>query len=409
MERGLAGLVLRLYELAYIERWNDHPKPFHITELDKQAHKAAIAYVVGKFEEHLRNQDIDWIYLIKGLIFEALQRSVLTDIKPQILHRLLRERGEELSSFVLSEAGGDLKDFDRELFEEFEAYMRGRDGNLKERRIVKASHFLSTYWEFQMIYSSGLRFYGIERVKAEIEDTIEDFFDLVGVERIYLRKKTFNFIDLVGQLRFQKRWIQSPRVPTTTVLGHMFIVASLAFLLSVKAGLCGRRGFLNFFTGLFHDLPEVTTRDIVAPVKRRTNMAEILRSYEREQTESVILPLLPDFMKEEFSYILGFVQNEEVDEFTDRIREGGEVRPMGPLPAEECRDPVDGTLIKACDYMGAYVEARLSLYHGIRSRHLEEGCRSLKNRLKGIRWLEVSFDRILSEIDRRLEADEDRG
>ena len=409
MERGLAGLVLRLYELAYIERWNDHPKPFHITELDKQAHKAAIAYVVGKFEEHLRSQNIDWSYLIKGLIFEALQRSVLTDIKPQILHRLLREKGEELSAFVLSEVGGDLRDFDKELFEEFETYLRSGDGNLKERRIIRASHFLSTYWEFQMIYSSGLRFYGIERVKAEIEDTIEDFFDLVGVERIYLRKKTFNFIDLVGQLRFQKRWIQSPRVPTTTVLGHMFIVASLAFLLSVKAGLCGRRSFLNFFTGLFHDLPEVTTRDIVAPVKSRTNMAEILRSYEREQTESVILPLLPDFMKEEFSYILGFVRNEEVDEFTDRIREEGEVRPMDPLPAEECRDPVDGTLIKACDYMGAYVEAKLSLYHGIRSRHLEEGCSSLRSRLKGIRWLEVSFAGILSEIDRRLKADEDRG
>jgi len=141
---GLAGLILRLYELAYIERWNDHPKPFHITELDKQAHKAAIAYVVGRFEENLRNRDIDWSYLIKGLIFEALQRSVLTDIKPQILHRLLREREEELSRLVLSEAGEDLKNFDGKLFEEFKAYIRGGDGDRKERRIIKASHFLST-------------------------------------------------------------------------------------------------------------------------------------------------------------------------------------------------------------------------------------------------------------------------
>ncbi|MDQ7083137.1 MAG: HD domain-containing protein [Aquificota bacterium] len=100
-------------------------------------------------------------------------------------------------------------------------------------------------------------------MKEEIEDTIEDFFDLSAVHRIYLRKKTFNFIDLVGQLRFQKRWILSPRIPLTTVLGHMFIVASLSYLLSLKIGACPRRRFLNFFTGLFHDLPEVTTRDVV--------------------------------------------------------------------------------------------------------------------------------------------------
>jgi len=277
MERGLAGLILQLYELAYIERWNDHPKPFHITELDKQAHKATIAYVVGRFEEHLRGVSLDWDYLIRGLIFEALQRSVLTDIKPQIFHRLLRERSGELSAFVLEELRDDMEGFSADLRGRFERYLKGEDVKERERRIIRASHFLATYWEFQMIYSTGLKFYGIERVKEEIEDTIEEFFDLVGVERIYLRKKTFNFVDLVGQLRFQKRWIQSPRLPTTTVLGHMFIVASLSYLLSFRAGVCERRRFLNFFSGLFHDLPEVTTRDIVAPIKRKAGIGRSTR------------------------------------------------------------------------------------------------------------------------------------
>ncbi|MDQ7083135.1 MAG: hypothetical protein Q9N34_09480 [Aquificota bacterium] len=49
---------------------------------------------MGRYEESLRGIRIDWNYLIEGLVFEALQRAVLTDIKPQVFHRLLRESEE---------------------------------------------------------------------------------------------------------------------------------------------------------------------------------------------------------------------------------------------------------------------------------------------------------------------------
>jgi len=48
----LKELLDHLFQLAVIERWNDHPKPFDITELDKQAHKAIIAYLLAKIEEN---------------------------------------------------------------------------------------------------------------------------------------------------------------------------------------------------------------------------------------------------------------------------------------------------------------------------------------------------------------------
>jgi len=38
------SLLDNLFHLAIIDRWNDHPKPFDISELDKQAHKVIIAY-----------------------------------------------------------------------------------------------------------------------------------------------------------------------------------------------------------------------------------------------------------------------------------------------------------------------------------------------------------------------------
>jgi len=344
VKEALARLVLTLYDLAYIERWNDHPKPFHITELDKQAHKAVIAYVIARIEQ----RDIDWERLIEGLLFESIQRAILTDIKPPVFHRLLKEAGTKIHEFVLEKAGNTLKAIDRDLFLRMEKYFLGNEESL-ERRIIRASHFLATYWEFQLIYSVGIRFYGIENIKKEIEDTIEDYFDLRAVERIFLRKKTFNFIDLVGQLRFQKRWIQSPRVPTTSVLGHMFIVAGLAFLISHLSGACTERKRLNFFTGLFHDLPEVTTRDIISPVKHGAGIEESIRKLEQEQIESVILPLLPPHLQGELRYILGYIDEEGVyDEFSERIMESGRSKRVvnGPLPNDDALLPIDGMLIK---------------------------------------------------------------
>ena len=45
------GLLELLFEAASIQRWNDHNRPEHFTELDKQAHKIVYAYVLGRFEE----------------------------------------------------------------------------------------------------------------------------------------------------------------------------------------------------------------------------------------------------------------------------------------------------------------------------------------------------------------------
>ena len=37
-----------LYEAAHIQRWNDHIRPQGFTELDKQAHKMVILYVLSR-------------------------------------------------------------------------------------------------------------------------------------------------------------------------------------------------------------------------------------------------------------------------------------------------------------------------------------------------------------------------
>lgn len=43
--------VLRLFEGFSIQRWNDRIRPFDLTEMDKNAFKAVIAYFLGKYAE----------------------------------------------------------------------------------------------------------------------------------------------------------------------------------------------------------------------------------------------------------------------------------------------------------------------------------------------------------------------
>jgi len=43
-------LLELLFEAASIQRWNDHNRPEHFTELDKQAHKMIYAYVLAKLK-----------------------------------------------------------------------------------------------------------------------------------------------------------------------------------------------------------------------------------------------------------------------------------------------------------------------------------------------------------------------
>ncbi len=367
------GLIARLFEAASIQRWNDHVRPVEFTELDKQAHKNIIAYVLGKLEEYERQVTIDWRKLIEGAMFEFLQRVIMTDIKPPVFHKMMSEKGDQINDVVLRKLHDDIITVKGDFAGKLERYLFNKDYSRFEKRLLRAAHYLATNWEFQIIYHTAPFVYGIDRTKEEIENQIEDHYDLIGVQKISLRKKSFGFIDLCGQLRFQQRWAQSPRIPKTSVLGHMLIVAMLSYLCSVEIDACDKRVCNNYFAGLLHDLPEVSTRDIVSPVKSSVEgLDDIIKGYEKLHLEEKILPLLPSAMREEIMYFLD-------DEFTNKVTDNETIRKdvsqedMMSLYNQDRFSPVDGQVIRACDKLAAFIEASLSIQHGIKSRNLEEG------------------------------------
>ncbi len=377
-------LLELLFEAASIQRWNDHIRPEHFTELDKQAHKMVYAFVLAKIEEADHGTDIDWVRLIEGGLFEFLHRIILTDIKPPVYYKLMAEKGEQLNSWVmekLEEKVPGLRGSRVDLLARMEQYFSlSKRANL-EKKILQAAHYLATNWEFKIIYRLNEGLFGLEETKAAIANQIEEHYDLAGVQKLSLGKKTSNFLDLVGQLRFQQRWAQSPRVPKTSVMGHMLIVAMMSYLCSVEFEACPKRVYNNYFAALFHDLPEVLTRDIVSPVKRSVaGIEEIIKEIEHRQLEERIFPLLPVEWHDELRYFTA-------DEFTGRIIDNEQIRAVS---SEEISrhynhdrfSPLDGEIIKACDQLAAYIETFLSISHGIKSYHLEEGNRQIYNRYR---------------------------
>ena len=380
-------LIERIFSAASIERWNDHPRPIQFSKMAKQAHKFIIAYVIAKYEEKENNTKIDWIMLIEGGIFEFLHRVVVTDIKPPVFHKLMekKEQRDKLNEWVLEKhLKKDLSLISGDIYSRFYKYLYV-DDTVIEKKILSAAHYLATKWEFDFIYDWSRRLYGIENTKKEINSQINEHRDLKAVEQMLAsrelpdnKKGLYGFIAMVGQLRFQKRWAQTPRIPQTSVLGHLLFVAVLSYFISLDIGACKNRRYNDFYGGLFHDLPEVLTRDIISPVKKSVEgLDELIKSYEKELVEKQIFPLVPSSWHEELRY---FIEDEFSNKiYIDRkkIMSGISGREMMELYNEDKWNPMDGEIIEACDKLAAFIEASTSINIGINSPALEEGRKGL--------------------------------
>ena len=376
------SLIEMIFEAASIARWNDHIRPAKgFTELDKQAHKMIYAYVLGKLEP-----DTDWLSLVEGGIFEFLHRLILTDIKPPVFHRLMKEKGKELNGWAIREMLPEIQSIPGGFAERFTRYFTEEDYRSKEKKILEAAHYLATKWEFGIIYDMCRNYYGIDQTRHEIDSKLEELEHLNSFTLLMQNKNYQGLTDLLGQLRFQQRWARSPRIPETSVGGHMLIVAVLSYFCSCEMGACERRTVNNFLAGLFHDVPEVLTRDIVSPVKNSVEgLDELIKNIEDEQMERVLYPLVPEEWKKEISY---YTQ----DEFATKVLVNGErvltsTEQVNETYNQDSFMAVDGEVIRGCDHLAACIETYVSHVCGVTTHTLQEAnrdlCAKYKNRLIG--------------------------
>ncbi len=368
------SLISLIYETVSIQRWNDHIRPsFGFTELDKQAHKMFYAYVLAKCEGE---GNYDPNLLVDGGVYEFLHREILTDIKPPIYHSLMKEKGQQINEWVLQQLKPKIECLNGDFYEKMSEYFKNPEYAKKEKEILKAAHYYATDWEFKVIYPLNSHTYGIEQVKSEVTKGLARCNTFEGFHKFSTNPDLQEFLSIIGKLRYQQRWSRAVRMPATYVMGHMLVVAILSYLCGLEIGVCQKRIVNNFFGALFHDLPEVLTRDIVSPVKASVEgLDSLIKEIEDDQMDKIIYPLVPDEWKSEIKY---FTQ----DEFASKIMLDGKVVNTTSDEINEKYNlngynPIDGEIIRGCDHLSAYLEAYLSLKYGVQSESIQSGYHNL--------------------------------
>lgn len=373
--------ILKVLDAASMQRWNDKIRPVDLRELDKQSHKMIIAYFLAKFEE--TREGFDWLEIIEGGLFEFLQRLVITDLKPQIFDRIKQDRTRynHLNDWVFDRLEPIISPLGEKFLLKFRTYFTSTDNTLN-KRILSAAHFYATQWEFNIIERANPHGYEIRDIKSNLREKQERYYDLTGIQQLALYEKYRNFLDLCGQLRFQHRWGHITMVPRTSVLGHMLTVALFSYLFTVEIEGCKKRLVNNYLTGLFHDLPEVLTRDIISPVKRSIEgLDDLIKLYEKEQMEKEVYSSIPIEWHDEMRM---FTE----DEFLNIVLVDGTMKQVDSDTINrnynaDAYNPRDGEIIKAADDLAALVEAYVAIGNGIRSKDLDESRGSIKQKYRG--------------------------
>ncbi|MDR2489743.1 MAG: HD domain-containing protein [Desulfovibrio sp.] len=421
------SLLQFIFSGSYMKRWNDKLRYMELMEIDKQAHKMIIAWLLcrlagrGKSRAELLCLEEE---VVEGGIFDYLFRLVITDIKPPILYRIKEnpDHYQRLARWVLAEAKPHVHPLDGEFWERFVRRATATEHQSPASEILAAAHAYSSAWEFRLLSPLNNAF------DDEMPDIRSNFIKILaahshlpgmeellpGLDPLPLQgdgpaTRVFSpcdassaadtarcgdalfpgrsgplpalsrFANLCGQLRFQKRWSQTPRIPETSVMGHMFMVACYVYFLSIRIGACRARRVNNFFSGLFHDLPEVLTRDIISPVKKSfQDLGQLIREYENSELERrIFAPLEKEghtCVVARLGYYLG---SDSGSEFDDTVIEDGRVVKtdfdalQGRYNQDEY-DPKDGEVLKICDILAAYIEAYTAMRNGITSDHIQQ-------------------------------------
>ncbi len=410
------SLLHTLFSGFNMRRWNDKLRPIELYEIDKQAHKMIVAFLLCHAVPSKNEEERDALLydVIESALFDYFYRLVTTDLKPPLFYKIKEndEHYKKLTEYVEKELDTILAPFGAQFYEKFSKYHRGElcYSHPLTKHILKASHLFASRWEFNLIKKFNIDF------DAEIPKIEKDFDELANIANFEGMEELKNILDpknplgalahFCGQLRFQVRWSQEPRLPATTVLGHMFFVASVGYFASLDINACKTRIINNFFCGLFHDLPELLTRDIISPVKNSSeHLPDFIKQYEFDELKAKILEPLNKAGYQNITKALSYILGLEIDgEFNSCYIENDKIIPCDTkeLHTKYNKDiyrPKDGELIKACDILAAFMEAQASMRHGVTSPQIVAAYVRMRQSIKNPLPEEINFKAILADFD----------
>ncbi len=409
------SLLHSLFSGFNMRRWNDKLRPAELYEVDKQAHKMIVAFLLAHIVECENEEQKEALFydIVEASLFDYFYRLVITDLKPPLFYKIKknREHYNELTSYVERNLTPILAPFNKKFFDDFKEYHRGKRvfAHPLTGDILNAAHLFASQWEFNLIAPYNTFDTEISNISNDFIirlDRVASKDGMQGLKKILNKEDALGaFAHFCGQLRFQIRWSQEQRLPTTSVLGHMFFVAALAFFVSYNIDACKSRISNNFFCGLFHDLPELLTRDIISPVKNSSEgLPAFIHQYEQNELEERILKPMKNAgyanIVDELSYVLGLKIG---GEFKNCYTENGKIircdySELAIHNSSEYKAK-DGELLKSCDILAAFMEAHTSIRLGISSDQLVTALVRMRQTIPNPDPEKIDFKALLADFD----------
>ncbi|MFP5238376.1 MAG: phosphohydrolase, partial [Acidobacteriota bacterium] len=209
------SLLQLIFTGSSMQRWNDKLRPTELMEVDKQAHKMMVAWVL--FLLNTRDMPAQervelGARIVEGGIFDYLYRLIITDIKPPIFYRIKANPAHyrQLTDWVFSELEPRVRSLGEPFWERLQAYLRSTEEDTLDRRILSAAHLYASGWEYNLIKSMNRQDTELMDIEESFRNGLKKNVDLVGVhdllEGLFGQGRTpvGHFAQVCGQLRFQK-------------------------------------------------------------------------------------------------------------------------------------------------------------------------------------------------------------
>ncbi len=276
--------IISLFDrLTGIERWNLVP---HFgggwTEAENIAYNAFIAFGLCTKHKDLFG-DTERGDIIRLILLKKLNRAISSDISRKTLNHIKEIITDE--GYIIF-----LKNMDKEVLTSFNYKAQNHFSLLLDRYYsfskddhknilinfvadVAAREELLPNIDFYAKFDSDL-----SNILYDINSSISNAkISNISLSKSYQDPDFTAFISVCRKLKYQVRWNRLIRSNKTSVMAHSFIVAFLSLYFGILEEYTLNKHNAGFTIyeiierGLFHDLPEAITGDIITPVKTALN------------------------------------------------------------------------------------------------------------------------------------------
>lgn len=280
-----------LFELLCLRRWSEVTVTNgKFTEQAKQAINCMIAYFWAHELEHL-GHTIDFTKFPKLALFRGFTKTLQCDVSEHNLDIIFKLGNVSKSSFTEMIWGEIEKNCSPEFYHHLQV-----DPDCIEAQIYRAATKVSTYLELKEIRGLIAEKDYLSK-EQQLQEVLKKYAKLPCYDQIMSAPYQEIFRNF-SKLRNRIRWAKHPNIVQCSVLGHMYDVAIMAYLMSLEVNPEDEElASKFFFMGIFHDFPEAWTGDMPSPIKDSIpGLRKATEEFENLVMNEYVYTHLPDYM-----------------------------------------------------------------------------------------------------------------